>query len=71
MTRINKTENNLQMVWNQLDDACGLIENAFTNLGSMSGLPENIKKGVDQIDFSAIVGLKNEVEALIEQIKSR
>lgn len=71
MKRVNKTEKNLQKIWDDLDNACGLLDNSFTNLSSMSGLPKGLEKSIDAIDFSAIVGLKNEVEELLEQIKSK
>ena len=63
-----KTKNNLQEIWDQLDAACGSLENALTALGSMCNIPTNIEKSIEAIDFSAIADLKNEVEALIEQV---
>lgn len=65
MKRINKTKKNLQNVWDDLDMACGLLENSFNNLCSMS-ISDNIKNSMDQIDITAIVSLKNEIEELIE-----
>jgi len=67
--RVYKTEKNLQTILDQLDNSCGSLDNALATLGFMSGLPESIKQGIDRIDFSAIVGLKNEVEMLIEKMK--
>lgn len=68
MTRLNKTKSNLELIWQQLDDACGSLDNAFDNIGSMTNL-ENIKADASQIDLSAIVDLKNQIEELIEEKK--
>jgi excisionase family DNA binding protein len=64
-----KTKKNLNEVWQQLDDACGLIENATTNLAEMSNLPKSLKDTLDQFDFGVIVSLKNEVEELMDKDK--
>lgn len=60
-----KTKKNLETVWNQLDDACGSLDNASYNLGSMTGLPEEVNNLLDSIDLTRIVSLKNEIERLI------
>lgn len=60
-----KTKNNLQYIWNKLDDACGDINNAFELLTEMN-LPDNIVKAMETVDFSSIVNLKNEIEELME-----
>lgn len=67
MVRINKTKSNLERVWENLDNACGSLENAFFDIASMVEMPEEIKKGYEGIDFSAIVNLKNEIEEMIEE----
>ncbi len=64
--RINKTKKNLQEIWKQIDDVCGLLDNVFFTLGSMT-LPDHIKDGVEAIDISAIIGLKNDIEILMEE----
>lgn len=69
MTRVNKTVKNLQLVWKQLDDSCGALENALFNIAMMVDMPDELKKTADEIDFSALVSLKNEVEDLIEAKK--
>lgn len=66
MKRMNKTEKNLQLVWEDLDTACGLIDNSFENLRSMS-LLDDLKEEIAAIDFTAIVSLKNRIERLIEE----
>jgi aryl carrier-like protein len=66
MKRMNKTEKNLQLVWEDLDAACGLIDNSFENLRSMS-LLDDLKEEIAAIDFTAIVSLKNRIERLIEE----
>jgi len=66
-TRMNKTENNLQTVWEQLDNASGELDNALTNLGMMRNIPGEVKKSIDLIDTSQIVNLKNEIEKLMNK----
>lgn len=66
MTRLNKTKSNLELIWQQLDDACGSLDNAFDNIGRIVG-EEQIKDDASRIDFSAIVDLKNQIEELIEK----
>lgn len=62
-----KTKNNLQEIWNKLDDACGNIENASIELSQMSCLPDNVVSAIDMVDFSSIVNLKNEIEELMNK----
>lgn len=61
-----KTKNNLQEIWNKLDDACGNIENASIELSQMS-LSDNVVSAIDMVDFSSIVNLKNEIEELMNK----
>jgi len=65
MVRVNKTVNNLQTVWNQLDKASEQLYNALDNLASMTNLSETVKRQMDIIDVSRVDGLKGEIEALI------
>ena len=69
--RINKTLKNLEMIWKQLDNSCGELENALFNLSSMKNLEENIQNNIERnsIVFSEIVSLKNQIEELIEEKK--
>lgn len=67
MVRVNKTKANLQNVWQQLDNASGELYNALDNLASMTGLDDRIKRQAEQIDITRIDGLKQEIEALLEQ----
>lgn len=67
--RINKTINNLEKIWKQLDDSCGNLDNALINLSSMTGLDQKIINSINQIDFTSLVILKNEVEEMIENKK--
>jgi hypothetical protein len=67
LVRVNKTKANLQNVWQQLDNASGELYNALDNLASMTGLDERIKRQAEQIDITRIDGLKQEIEALLEQ----
>lgn len=66
MSRINKTQNNLQSVWNNLDLAYEHMERAIEDLSQMSGLPVELKRIVEQYDLSEISIMKQEVEELME-----
>lgn len=67
MKRINKTQNNLQTVWNELDLGYEHIERAIENLSRMVDLPMELEKMIDRYDLSGITALKQEVEALMEE----
>lgn len=69
MTRMNKTDGNLKTVWQQLDDACGALDNALFNIAMMTDMPKDLKDSADSIDFTAIVILKNHIEELLEAKK--
>lgn len=66
MSRMNKTKSNLEIIWNQLDDASGSLYNALTNISSMSGIPKDIEDVIAMIDLSAIDSLKDKIEELIK-----
>lgn len=65
MSRINKTQNNLQSVWNNLDLAYEHMERAIEDLSQMTGLPDELERMVDQYDLSEISIMKQEVEELM------
>lgn len=65
MSRINKTQNNLQSVWNNLDLAYEHMERAIEDLSQMTGLPDELEKMVEQYDLSEISIMKQEVEELM------
>lgn len=58
---------NLKVIWRQLDDACGSLDNATINIGNMDGLPEDVVKDIQSIDISKIVNIKNRIEELIKE----
>lgn len=66
MSRVNKTKNNLQTVWNDLDAAYEHMERAIEKLTNMVGLPDELAKMVEQYDLSEISILKQEIEELME-----
>lgn len=66
MSRINKTQNNLQSVWNNLDLAYKHMERAIDDLSQMIGLPDELKKMVEQYDLSEISIIKQEVEEIMK-----
>ena len=66
MSRINKTQNNLQSVCNNLDLAYEYMERAIEDLSQMTGLPDELEKMVEQYDLSEISMIKQEVEELME-----
>lgn len=65
MSRINKTQNNLKSVWDNLDLAYEHMEKAIDDLSRMTGLPTELEKMVEQYDLSEISMLKQEVEELM------
>ncbi len=67
--RINKTEKNLKLIWQQLDEASGNLYNALDNLANMVDLSDEIQRQADMIDITRIDGLKQEIEELIEDKK--
>ena len=66
MSQINKTQNNLQSVWNNLDLAYEHIERAIKDLSQMTGLPDELEKMIGQYDLSEISMIKQEVEELMK-----
>lgn len=65
MSRINKTQNNLQSVWNNLDLAYEYMERAIEDLSQMTGLPDELERMIEQYDLSEISIMKQEVEELM------
>lgn len=65
MSRINKTQNNLDTVWNNLDLAYEYMERVIEDLSQMTGLPDELERMVDQYDLSEISIMKQEVEELM------
>lgn len=68
MSRVNKTQNNLQSVWNNLDLAYEHIERAIEDLSQMTGLPDELEKMVEQYDLSELSIMKQEVEELMDRL---
>ena len=66
MSRINKTQNNLDTVWNNLDLAYEHMERAIEDLLQMTGLSDELEKMVKQYDLSEISIMKQEVEKLMK-----
>ena len=66
MSRINKTQNNLQSVWNSLDLAYEHMERAIEDLSQMIGLSDELERMVEQYDLSEISTMKQEVEELMK-----
>lgn len=64
---LNNRELELRVIWDHLDNACGSLDNALINLGSVEGLNSEIEKSMDGIDFSVIVSLKNMIEEQLEK----
>lgn len=65
MSRINKTQNNLQLVWDNLDLAYEHMERAIDDLSQMTGLSNELERIVEQYDLSEISIMKQEVEELM------
>ena len=66
MSRINKTQNNLQSVWNNLDIAYEHMERVIQDLLQMTGLPDELERMIEQYDLSEISIMKQEVEELMK-----
>jgi len=71
LKRVNKTENKLQVVWEQLDEASGNVYNALHSLERMVDLPEEIKGRIEQVSnhVQTLDSLKFNIEELIEEKK--
>lgn len=67
MSRINKTQNNLDTVWNNLDLAYEHMERAIEDLLQMTGLSDELEKMIERYDLSEISMIKHEVEELIQE----
>lgn len=67
MARLNKTINNLQSVWNDLDLAYEYMEKAIEKMCNMSGLPIELRNQVDRFDISVISALKEQIEIVMEE----
>lgn len=65
MSRINKTQNNLDTVWNNLDLAYEYMERSIEDLSQMTGLSDELERMVEQYDLSEISIIKQEVEELM------
>ena len=66
MSRINKTQNNLQSVWDNLHFAYEHMERAIEDLSQMTGLSDEFERMVEQYDLSEISIMKQEVEELMK-----
>lgn len=71
--RLNKTIGNLEMIWKQLDQSCGFLDNAIINLTSMRNLDQELVNDIERagLAFQEIVSLKNQVEEMIEEKKNQ
>lgn len=67
MSRVNKTISNLQKVWGKFDKAYENIEAAFEMLSSMSDIPDELRDEMERFDLSAISGLKEHIEIMMEE----
>lgn len=69
---MKKTVSNLETVWQHLDDACGSLDNALTNISMMKDMPEHVKNSAErlQVEFENIVSLKNKIEEMVESKKA-
>ena len=65
MSRVNKTMNNLQEVWDDLDLAYENMEKAIEKMSAMVGLPDELEREVNNFDISTISSLKQHVESMM------
>ena len=69
MARVNKTEKNLQTIWDNLDKAYEYMERALDDFFFKVNIPDDIKNDMERFDISRIGCLKEDVETLIEKLK--
>lgn len=67
MSRVNKTIQNLQKVWDRFDKAYENMEAAFEMLESMSDVPNELRNEIARFDISAISSLKEHIEIMMEE----
>lgn len=66
LIRVNKTMNNLQAIWNDLDSAYENMEKAIEKMSAMIGLPDELEQEINNFDISAISSLKQHVESMMD-----
>lgn len=66
-SRINKTEKNLQLAWEHLDDACGSLDNAIFNISSMVNVDDEIVTRVGNLDITEISMLRDLIGDMLEE----
>lgn len=69
-TTVYETIKDLELIWKQLDDASGSLYNAKEKLSEID-LPDTVVSEADMIDITRIVGLKEQIELLIEEKKKQ
>lgn len=69
--RINKTKENFEIIYKQLDNASGELYNAIDNLARVVDLPKEIIEKYKRIDVSLIDSLRYDIEQLIEEINHK
>lgn len=69
--RINKTKENFDIIYKQLDNASGELYNAIDNLARMVDLPKEIIEKYERIDVSLIDSLRYDIGKLIEEINHK
>ena len=67
--RLNKTEKNLQQLWDYLDQASENLNNVRENLHLMVDIPVEIEDKLEQLDITLINSIKNDIEKMIERKK--
>lgn len=65
--RVYKTKKNLQIVWNQLDEALGNIDNATYSLACMSDIPKEAREELDRLDVHQLIVVRDVVGKLLEE----
>lgn len=69
--RINKTKENFEIIYKQLDNASGELYRAIDNLARMVDLPKEIIEKFERIDVSLIDSLRYDIRKLIEEINHK
>lgn len=63
------TVGNLNLIWKQLDNASSNLYNATDNIMDLPKVANKVDPLLNRLDISLIDSIKNEIEAMIDQIQ--
>lgn len=59
----------LMEVWNGLDTVCEDMEKLLKRLSSRTGLPEELKQEINNLDMSSILNLKHHIGTILDNME--